>query len=124
MIRRRFNVGVLEAIPERNAWHALSSSREMVARPKMSRNEWKTTELRGFKKLANVSPFSIIPGQLVSQLGQSSDEFFVALSNFRSLWEEVRATCGRVKALRGKVRDMQCETVQGTMRVPRLACKQ
>ena len=37
---------------------ALSSPREMIARPKMSQNEWKPTELRGCKKLANVSPFS------------------------------------------------------------------
>ena len=48
VIRRRLNVGVLEATPERHAWHALGSPREMIARPKMSRNEWKTTEVRPF----------------------------------------------------------------------------
>ena len=49
MIQRRFDVGVLEAVPERKAWHALSSPREMIARPKMSQNEWKTTEIRASK---------------------------------------------------------------------------
>ena len=46
VIRRRFNVGVLEAMPKRNAWHASSSSRGTIARPKMSHIEWKPTELR------------------------------------------------------------------------------
>ena len=36
------------ASPERNAWHAWSSPREMIARPKMSQNERKTTEIRPF----------------------------------------------------------------------------
>ena len=47
-IQRRFNVGVLEAISERKAWHASSSPREMIARRKMSQNEWTPTEIRGF----------------------------------------------------------------------------
>ena len=41
--------------------HALSSPREMIARPKMSQNEWKTTEIRA-SKVGNVSPFSC-PGE-------------------------------------------------------------
>ena len=45
VIQRRFHVGVLEASPERNAWHASSSSREMIARPKMSQIEWKPIEI-------------------------------------------------------------------------------
>ena len=45
VIQRRFNVGVLEATPERKAWHALRSPREMIACPKISQIEWKTTEL-------------------------------------------------------------------------------
>ena len=42
VLRRRFNVGLLEAMPKRKAWHALSSSREMIARPNMSgsRSRW------------------------------------------------------------------------------------
>ena len=45
VIRRHFNVGVLEATPERRAWHALSSSRETIARPKMSQIEGKPIEI-------------------------------------------------------------------------------
>ena len=45
VIQRRFNVGVLEAIPQKNAWHASSSSRGMIARPKMSQIEWKMIEI-------------------------------------------------------------------------------
>ena len=45
MIQRRFNMGVFEAIPERNAWHALGSPRETIARPKMSQIEWETNEI-------------------------------------------------------------------------------
>ena len=41
--------------------HALRSPREMTARPKMSQNEWKTTEIRA-SKVGNVSPFSC-PGR-------------------------------------------------------------
>ena len=48
VIRRRFDVGVFEATPERNAWHALSSPRERIACPKVSQIEWKTTQLRPF----------------------------------------------------------------------------
>ena len=66
----------------------------------------------------------VVEGQLVGQLGRSSDEFFRALGNFQELWARVRETCGEVKDLRTRIRDMQCEAVQGTMRVPRLACKQ
>ena len=44
----RFNVGVFEATPQRQAWHALGSPREMIARPKMSPIEWKPIELRPF----------------------------------------------------------------------------
>ena len=36
VIQRRFNVGVLEAPFGRNAWHALRSPRETIARPKMT----------------------------------------------------------------------------------------
>ena len=32
-MQRRFNVGVLEATPEREAWHALGAPRGMIARP-------------------------------------------------------------------------------------------
>ena len=41
VIQRRFNVGVFEAISEKKAPHALSSPREMIARPKISQIEWK-----------------------------------------------------------------------------------
>ena len=45
VIQRRFNVGVPRArIPEKNL-HASRALREMIARPKISRNEWKTTEI-------------------------------------------------------------------------------
>ena len=37
MIQRRFNVGVLEATPERDAWHASGSPRETIARSKHER---------------------------------------------------------------------------------------
>ena len=57
MIQRRFNVGVLEAISERKAWHALSSPREMIARPKMSRIEWKSTEIRAWQSWPTSHPF-------------------------------------------------------------------
>ena len=40
-----FNTGGLEATPEKGAWHALSSPREMIAPPKMSQSESKTTEI-------------------------------------------------------------------------------
>ena len=66
MIQRRFNVGVLEAISERKAWHALSSPREMVARPKMSQNEWKPTEIRA-SKVGNFSPFSCPGGEALGR---------------------------------------------------------
>ena len=47
--------------------HTLSSPREMIARPKMSQNEWKTTEIRGFKKLEIAHPFPAQagPGRVV-----------------------------------------------------------
>ena len=38
----------------------------MIARPKMSQNEWKPTEIRGFKKLANLSPLSRPGGHLAA----------------------------------------------------------
>jgi hypothetical protein len=49
VIQRRFNVGVCDATPERRAsvlW--VRPSGEMIARPKMSQNEWTPTETRGF----------------------------------------------------------------------------
>ena len=47
--------------------HALSSPREMIARPKMSQNEWKTTEIQA-SKVGNFSPFSC-PGPRFVPLG-------------------------------------------------------
>ena len=44
----RFHVGVLEATPERKAWHASSSPREMTARPTSS---GKRSRYEGFEKL-------------------------------------------------------------------------
>ena len=42
--------------------HALSSPREMIARPKMSQNERKTTEIGGFRKLEIMSQTFSCPG--------------------------------------------------------------
>ena len=44
----------------------------MIARPKMSQNEWKTTEIRGFKKLELPHPF---PAQVADKLhGECTSE--------------------------------------------------
>ena len=56
VVRRRFNVGGFEGTPGKGI-HALSSPREMSARPKKSQNEWTTTEIGGFKKLDMSRPF-------------------------------------------------------------------
>ena len=45
VIRRRFDVGCSRSDFQEESIHALSSSREMIARPKMSQNEWKSTEI-------------------------------------------------------------------------------
>ena len=42
---------------QKKSIHALSSPRERIARPKMSQNEWKTTEIQA-SKVGNFSPFS------------------------------------------------------------------
>ena len=53
-IRRRFDVGVFEAIlPNKKARHASASPREMIARRNMSHVEWNTIEIRPFKKSLN-----------------------------------------------------------------------
>ena len=44
----------------------------MIARPRMSQNEWKSTEIRGFKKLGSSHPFpaQVSPGELALQTQQ------------------------------------------------------
>ena len=44
VIQRRFNVGVPRARSRKDS-HASRPFREMITRPKISRNEWKTTEI-------------------------------------------------------------------------------
>ena len=63
--------------------HALSSPREMIARRKMSQNEWNTTEIRGFKKLANVPPFSR-PGSAIGSCGAAASTRAEATSSASS----------------------------------------
>ena len=65
-----------------------------------------------------------VEGALVAQLRDSSDDFFDALGDFRALWGQVSRTGAQVRALRTKLRDTQSDAVEGTMRVPRLACRQ
>ena len=45
VIQRRFNVGVSRSDSQEESIHALRSSREMIARPKMSQVEWKPIEI-------------------------------------------------------------------------------
>ena len=43
----------------------------MIARPKISQIEWETIEIRGFKKLANISPCSC-PGEVLLATGRAN----------------------------------------------------
>ena len=75
MIQRRFDVGVLEATPERQAWHASSSPRETIARPKISQIERKAIEIGAWQSrrcltlvlprfwldLISLVPYSLLP---------------------------------------------------------------
>jgi vacuolar protein sorting-associated protein 54 len=65
-----------------------------------------------------------VEGALVAQLRDSSDDFFDALGDFRALWGHVSRTCAQVRSLRTQLRETQSDAVEGTMRVPRLACRQ
>lgn len=66
----------------------------------------------------------VIEGALVVQLNKSSNDFFQALSNFQELSDQVSATVSQVRTLRSRIQSMQCDAVQGVLRVPRLACRQ
>ena len=50
-MQRHFDMSVLEASPERNAWHAWGSPRAMIARPKVSQIEPKLTEEGAWQRL-------------------------------------------------------------------------
>ena len=45
VIQRRFNLAVPRARVRKNKTHASRPFREMITRPKVNQNEWKTTEI-------------------------------------------------------------------------------
>lgn len=76
------------------------------------------------EELVLSSYLDTVEGALVRQLNKSTDDFFQALSNFQELNNQVSGTVSQVKRLRARIQSMQCDTVQGVLRVPRLACRQ
>ena len=65
-----FNGSVLEATPKRKASTLVSSPREMIARPEISRNEWETAERGTFK--VEKFPLSCSPGTTPTRAARTS----------------------------------------------------
>jgi hypothetical protein len=72
VIQDRFNTSVPRAIVPEKSIHASRALREMIARPKISRNEWKTAE-RGASKVGNSAQ---VPSRLfwIERFGRFSSE--------------------------------------------------
>lgn len=111
----------LQAVPRKFFEPAADFQLQDASNVFQSEQDEETTE-REEARLAGM--LDVVEGALVRQLNKSSDDFFQALSNFHELSDQVSATVAQVRRLRSRIQSMQCDAVQGVLRVPRLACRQ
>ncbi|KAH8050289.1 hypothetical protein JL722_11495 [Aureococcus anophagefferens] len=109
VIQVRFNVSVPRArVPEKSI-HASRALRGMIARPKISRNEWKMTEI-GASKVGNFAPLSR-PGASLKQaqaFGGPSDEMvLIERGAFYKLENDVRTLVGQLEQTKAAAKQQQ-----------------